>query len=49
MGRLCQDCQKREATMHLTDIKDSKKTEQHLCKQCAQKLSAWDFFHDHMT
>jgi len=37
MGRLCQDCQKREATMHLTDIKDSKKTEQHLCKQCAQK------------
>jgi protein arginine kinase activator len=37
MGRLCQDCQKREATMHFTDIKDGKKTESHLCKQCAQK------------
>ena len=23
--------------------------ERFVCKQCAQRLSAWDFFHDHMT
>jgi len=37
VGKLCQYCNKREATMHFTDIKDGKKTELHLCKQCAQE------------
>jgi protein arginine kinase activator len=33
----CQSCQKREATVHLTEINDGVRTELHLCEQCAQE------------
>jgi protein arginine kinase activator len=36
MGKLCQYCSKREAKIHYTEIKDGKKTEMHICEQCAQ-------------
>jgi len=31
----CDNCGKREATVHLTEIKDGVKNEQHLCEHCA--------------
>ncbi len=33
----CQNCGKRDATVHLTEIKDKKKVEMHLCDQCAEE------------
>lgn len=33
----CQVCQKNEATIHLTEITDSVRTEMHLCEHCAQE------------
>jgi protein arginine kinase activator len=33
----CQVCQKREATIHLTEINDGVRSEMHLCEQCAQE------------
>ncbi len=33
----CQVCQKREATIHLTEITDGVRTEMHLCEHCAQE------------
>lgn len=33
----CQNCGKRDATVHLTEIKNKKKIEMHLCEQCAQE------------
>jgi protein arginine kinase activator len=35
MGKVCQHCSKREAKIHFTEIKDGKKTEMHICEQCA--------------
>jgi protein arginine kinase activator len=35
MGKVCQYCSKREAKIHFTEIKDGKKTEMHICEQCA--------------
>lgn len=32
----CQECQKRPATVHLTQIINNKKTELHLCSECAR-------------
>lgn len=32
---LCQDCKKREAQVHLTQITNNEKTTLHLCKECA--------------
>jgi protein arginine kinase activator len=32
---LCQDCNKREAQVHLTQIVNNEKTTLHLCKKCA--------------
>lgn len=32
---LCQDCKKREAQVHLTQIVNNEKTTLHLCKECA--------------
>lgn len=32
----CQSCQKKEATIHLTEITDGVRTEMHLCEDCAQ-------------
>ncbi len=34
---LCQDCNEREATIHLTQITGNKKTVLDLCRECAQK------------
>ena len=33
----CQSCDKRDATIHLTEIKNKQKEEMHLCEQCAQE------------
>jgi len=33
----CQNCQKKEATIHLTEITDGLRTETHLCEHCAQE------------
>jgi len=33
----CQSCQKKEATIHLTEINDGVRTELHLCEECAQE------------
>jgi protein arginine kinase activator len=32
----CQSCQKKEATIHLTEITDGIRSEMHLCEDCAQ-------------
>ena len=37
MGKLCQYCGKREAKIHFTELRDGKKTEMHICEQCAQE------------
>ncbi len=34
---LCENCQKREATYHVTQTINGHKTEKHLCGQCAQE------------
>jgi protein arginine kinase activator len=33
---LCSECGKNEATVHYTHIINGKKTEKHLCEQCAK-------------
>ncbi len=37
MGKLCQSCGNREAKIHFTEIKDGKKTELHICENCAHE------------
>ncbi|TGB00943.1 UvrB/UvrC motif-containing protein [Halobacillus salinus] len=32
----CQECQKRKATVHLTQVVNGQKTEVHVCEQCAK-------------
>ncbi len=34
---LCQDCKKKDATVHLTQIVDNEKVTVNLCKECADK------------
>ncbi|MEG6575374.1 UvrB/UvrC motif-containing protein [Caldibacillus debilis] len=34
---ICQECQKRPATMHFTKIVNGEKTEIHLCEECAKE------------
>lgn len=34
---LCQDCGKKEATVHLTQVVNEEKVELHLCRECAEK------------
>ncbi|MFT4415690.1 UvrB/UvrC motif-containing protein [Fredinandcohnia humi] len=36
---ICQDCNKRPATLHFTKIVNGEKTEVHLCEHCAQEKS----------
>jgi protein arginine kinase activator len=36
-NKLCQYCSKREAKIHFTEIRDGKKTEMHICQECAQE------------
>lgn len=40
---LCQNCQQREATVHLTKIVNGQTTQTHLCQECAQKLQGFGF------
>jgi protein arginine kinase activator len=35
--KICDSCQKREATVHLTEIVDGAKHEVHYCEECAQQ------------
>lgn len=35
---LCDECKKREATVHMTSVINNEKKEQHLCSVCANKL-----------
>ncbi|MDH3590725.1 MAG: UvrB/UvrC motif-containing protein [Planctomycetota bacterium] len=37
MAKVCQYCNKREAKIHFTEIKDGKKTEMHICESCAHE------------
>jgi len=37
MGNLCQSCEKNEAKIHFTEIKDGEKTELHICEACAHE------------
>ncbi|MEW5701063.1 MAG: UvrB/UvrC motif-containing protein [Candidatus Zixiibacteriota bacterium] len=32
----CENCGEREASVHFTQIRDNRKTEMHLCKECAK-------------
>ena len=40
---LCQECQKRSATVHLTQIINDEQTVQHLCEQCAREAGDFHF------
>lgn len=42
---LCQECQKRKATVHLTKIINGEQSVQHLCEQCAQEKGEFVFNH----
>lgn len=39
----CQECQKRPATVHFTQILNGNKTEVHLCNVCAQEKGYMDY------
>lgn len=41
---LCQECQKRPATVHMTKIVNNTKTEMHLCEECAEKRNDFQWF-----
>lgn len=34
---ICQECQVQQATLHFTKIVNGKKTEMHVCEQCARE------------
>lgn len=40
---LCQNCQEREATVHLTKIVNGQTTQMHLCPECAQKVHGFGY------
>lgn len=40
---LCENCNKRPATVHLTKILNDKKTQVHLCEQCAKQQESTPF------
>lgn len=42
---LCQECQKRPATVHLTQIINGEQRAQHFCEQCAHKKGEFVFDH----
>lgn len=41
---LCNECGKNEANMHFTQIINGKKTENHLCEECAKKNQSFSSF-----
>ena len=36
---LCQNCQKRAASVHFTQVKNNTKADIYLCEQCASEIS----------
>lgn len=40
---ICEKCNKRTATVHLTKIVNSKKSEMHLCEECARESGELEF------
>ncbi len=40
---LCEKCNKRMATVHLTKIINNKKSEMHLCQECAKESGEFEF------
>jgi protein arginine kinase activator len=40
---LCQNCQQREAAVHLTKIVNGQGMQMHLCHECAQKVQGFHF------
>lgn len=40
---LCERCQQRQATVHITEIINNLKNEKHLCEVCAQEIQAEKF------
>jgi protein arginine kinase activator len=43
---LCDDCQERPASVHITKINNNQKTEKHLCEACAEKAGELTFATD---
>lgn len=41
---LCDECQKRRATVHITKIHNNQKVAKHLCEQCANRTGEVSFF-----
>ncbi|MDD4801333.1 MAG: UvrB/UvrC motif-containing protein [Syntrophomonas sp.] len=39
----CEECKKRSATVHLTQVFNGQKTESHLCEECASQKSGFMF------
>ncbi|NLI92346.1 MAG: DNA helicase UvrBC [Peptococcaceae bacterium] len=40
---LCQNCNQRESTIHLTKIVNGQATQIHLCQECAQKVQGFGY------
>lgn len=40
---ICDDCKKRPASVHITQITNNQKVDKHLCHQCAQKHGEMSF------
>lgn len=41
---ICDECREKEATVMVTQIINGKKTEAHLCQECAKKYGGFSFF-----
>ncbi|MCX7781174.1 MAG: UvrB/UvrC motif-containing protein [Negativicutes bacterium] len=41
---ICDECQKRPATVHITKVQNNQKVEKHLCEQCANHSGDMGFF-----
>src|SRR5699024_716233 len=41
---LCQECKRNPATVHMTKIVNNKKTEMHLCENCASEKEDFNWF-----
>jgi len=39
---LCEECRKRQATVHISQVMNGDKTEKNLCEQCAKSLGGLD-------
>ena len=43
---LCEECQKRQACVHITKVNNNHKTEKHLCEYCAHQAGEFSFSSD---